>query len=215
MKDLIDKELKLAMHPTAIMFLFLSAMLLIPSYPYFIVFFYTCLGVFFICMTGRENRDIYYTMLLPVRKREIVGARFLLIALIEVLQFAIAVPFAVGHNMMYSAPNDAGMNVNIAFFGFAFLLLGLFNLVFFVKYYKNPNKVGVPFALGCFVFAAGMFAVEALRFTLPAFNETFNGMGTQNLAFQLAALVIGIALWAGLTLLAYRKSVRSFEAFDL
>lgn len=215
MKDLIVKEFKLAMHPTAIMFLFLSAMLMIPSYPYFIVFFYTCLGIFFICMTGRENKDVYYTMLLPVRKREIVGARFLLVAVIELLQFAIAAVFAVMHNMTQTQPNEAGMNLNIAFFGFAFLLLGLFNLVFLSTYYKNPNKVGVPFVLGCLVFAAGMFAVEAMRFALPGFNETLNGLGTQNLPYQLAALVIGIALWAGLTFFAYQKSVRSFEKFDL
>ena len=94
MKDLVYKELKLALHPAAIIFLCLSSMLMIPSYPYFIIFFYTCLGVFFICMSGRENKDIYFTMLLPVQKREIVGARFLLVALIELLQFAAAVPFA-------------------------------------------------------------------------------------------------------------------------
>ena len=104
MKDLVYKELKLALHPAAIIFLCLSSMLMIPSYPYFIIFFYTCLGVFFICMSGRENKDIYFTMLLPVQKREIVGARFLLVALIELLQFAAAVPFAFLHNAAYPGP---------------------------------------------------------------------------------------------------------------
>lgn len=185
MKNLLLKEFTLALHPTAVMFLFLSAMLLIPSYPYFVVFFYTCLGVFFICMTGRENKDVYYTMLLPVRKREIVGARFLMIVFIELLQFVIAAFFAAAHNQASALPNEAGMNPNIAFFGFAFMLLGLFNLVFFSMYYKNPNKVGIPFVFGCIVFGVGMFAVEACRFVLPGFNATLNGMGTQNLSSAL------------------------------
>lgn len=52
MKTLLQKELRLALHPTAPLFLCLSAMLLIPNYPYCVVFFYTSLAVFFICLTG-------------------------------------------------------------------------------------------------------------------------------------------------------------------
>lgn len=215
MKELVYKELKLALHPAAIIFLCLSSMLMIPSYPYFVIFFYTCLGVFFTCMAGRENKDLYYTILLPVKKREIVGARFLLVVLVELLQFAAAVPFALLHNTVYPGPNPAGMNVNIAFFGFAFLLLGLFNLVFFINYYKNPNKVGIPFLLGCIVFAVGMVLVEASKYVLPFAATYLNAQGTQNLPHQLAAFAIGAALWALFTLAAYRRSVKSFETFDL
>lgn len=215
MKNLLIKEWRLALHPAALLFLCLSSMLLIPSYPYFVIFFYTCLGLFFICLSGRENKDIYYTMLLPASKRGIVAARFLLAILIELLQFAAAIPFALLHNALYSAPNAAGMNVNTAFFGFAFLLIGLFNLVFFPKYYRNPNKVGMPFLFGCLAFAAGMTAVEAGRFALPAIDAYLNAQGTQNLPYQLTALATGAALWALFTLIAYRRSAKSFEAFDL
>ena len=76
MGKLMKKELKLAMHPTAPMFLALSAMLLIPNYPYYVIFFYTSLAVFFICLTGRENHDIFFTMLLPVSKKDVVKADF-------------------------------------------------------------------------------------------------------------------------------------------
>ena len=61
MKNLMRKELVLAMHPASVLFLLLSAMLLIPNYPYYVICFYTCLGTFFICLTGRENRDIEFT----------------------------------------------------------------------------------------------------------------------------------------------------------
>ena len=58
MKNLLRKELVLALHPTAPLFLALSAMLLIPNYPYLVAFFYTGLGVFFTCLNGRENDDV-------------------------------------------------------------------------------------------------------------------------------------------------------------
>ena len=52
MKELLLKELKLAMHPAAIMFIALSALLIIPNYPYYVTYFYTSLGIFFICLSG-------------------------------------------------------------------------------------------------------------------------------------------------------------------
>ena len=36
MKNLMRKELVLAMHPASVLFLLLSAMLLIPNYPYYV-----------------------------------------------------------------------------------------------------------------------------------------------------------------------------------
>ena len=44
MKNLMRKELLLAMHPASVLFLLLSAMLLIPNSPYSVICFYTCLG---------------------------------------------------------------------------------------------------------------------------------------------------------------------------
>ena len=43
MKNLLMKELRLALHPAAVMFLALSAMLLIPNYPMYVILFYTSL----------------------------------------------------------------------------------------------------------------------------------------------------------------------------
>ena len=60
MLNLLRKELRLAVHPTSWIFLGLSLMLLIPSYPYYVAFFYTGLGIFFTCLSARENQDISY-----------------------------------------------------------------------------------------------------------------------------------------------------------
>lgn len=39
MRALLIKEIKLSLHPTIPIFLLLSAMLIIPNYPYYVVFF--------------------------------------------------------------------------------------------------------------------------------------------------------------------------------
>lgn len=114
MKNLMRKELVLAMHPASVLFLLLSAMLLIPNYPYYVICFYTCLGTFFICLTGRENRDIEFTALLPVRKTDLVRARVFTVMLMQLAQLVIAVPFAVFSSRV-SAENLVGMDANTAF----------------------------------------------------------------------------------------------------
>ena len=60
MKALRQKEWRLSMTPVPFFFLALSALLLIPSYPYYVTFFYTSLGVFLFFQASRENRDVYY-----------------------------------------------------------------------------------------------------------------------------------------------------------
>ena len=46
MKLLIKKEWKLTVTPVPLLFLLLSALVLVPSYPYYVTFFYNALGIF-------------------------------------------------------------------------------------------------------------------------------------------------------------------------
>ena len=69
LSKLLYKEFKLALHPAAVLFLLLSSMMLIPNYPMYVLFFYNTLGIFFICLSGRENHDFAYSLSLPIRKR--------------------------------------------------------------------------------------------------------------------------------------------------
>ena len=71
MSKLIKKEFLLSMHPITPLMLLLSVMVLIPNYPYAVMFFYMTLAVFFTCMMGRENQDVIYSLTLPVAKRHI------------------------------------------------------------------------------------------------------------------------------------------------
>ena len=76
MIKLIKKEFGLAMHPIVPMMLLLSVMVLIPNYPYIVIFFYVSMAIFFTCLSGRENNDVVYSLNLPIAKKNIVKARF-------------------------------------------------------------------------------------------------------------------------------------------
>ena len=61
MCNLLWKELRLAAHPTLFVFLFMGALLLIPAYPYCVVFFFGCLGPTLTFVYGREDAFVSHS----------------------------------------------------------------------------------------------------------------------------------------------------------
>lgn len=216
MKDLLCKELRLSLHPAQLLFLALSAMVLIPSYPYYVIFLYTCLGVYFMFLSGRENRDVFYTALLPVRKCEVVRARVLSAALIELVQVLVTVPLAVLSVRMNPGTNTAGIEPNVAFFGLVFVMLGGFNLIFLPSFYQTALRTGRGLIWGSVFILLYFIAVESAAQYVPspvsAFLDTTEPAAQLR---QLPLLLCGLLLWIGLTALASRISERRFERVDL
>lgn len=140
MKNLLYKEFRLAIHPSVYIFFALAALLLVPSYPYYVSFFYLTLGIFLTFKTNRAENDIFYSALLPVRKGDVVRARVLTVALLELANILIAIPFAVlSAKINPAGGNNAGIEPNVAFFGLSFLMYGGFNLIFFPVFFIKPG----------------------------------------------------------------------------
>lgn len=215
MKNLIKKEFLLSMHPTAIIFLALSMMVIIPNYPYYVTFFYTGLGVFFTSLNGRENKDIYYTLSLPIAKKNIVKARFSFVIILELVQVIIAIPFAIIRQSMTIPGNQVGMDANIAFFGLSFILLGLFNYVFFSVYYKDVTKVGKAFAFSSIAVSIYIIIAESCAHVVPFFKNYLDTKDTMYVSYKVAVLFIGLLIYALLTYIVYLKSVNNFEKLDV
>lgn len=190
-------------------------MMLIPDYPYLITFFYATLGIFFICMFGRENHDIEYTALLPVGRRAIVQARFALCVGTELALMALSAVFAGIRPALGLMHNAAGMVPNAAMFGLAAALLGAFNIVFFPMYYKNTRKVGVPYTAGAIVYSLGMIAAMAATMAPGSPLRILDGYTPAAAGLRGAVFLCGAGVFAALTWLAFRISVRRFEQNDI
>lgn len=144
MKLLMKKEWKLVVTPVPLLFLLLSALVLVPSYPYYVTFFYNALGIFLMLQAARENRDVYYMALLPVTKRDVVRARFSTVVTLQLLQIAACIPFMLIRRGYAQINNPVGIEANLAFLGFGFVLMGLFNLTFLPMHYKTAMISASP-----------------------------------------------------------------------
>ena len=59
MMTLLYKEMRLAAHPTSIVFAFLGCLVLVLSYPYSVVFMFGCLAPYITFLNARETNDVW------------------------------------------------------------------------------------------------------------------------------------------------------------
>lgn len=217
MKNLLYKELKLALHPTAIIFLSFGAMLLIPQYCYYVAFIYTCLAIFFIFLTGRENNDITFTVNLPVCKRDVVKSRCIIIACLQLLQIIIAIPFAVITNIINPfGQNPAGINANPALFGSVFIMFTIFNLLFIPSFYKTAYNVGKAFIISGISVMFYIVVAEAIaQYISSPVSKFIDSTATVDIVKQVPIAIIGLIIWLGAWLFILKKSIKNFEKVDL
>ena len=218
MLNLIKKEIALCMHPTAFIFLFFAVLVFVPNYPYEVIFFFSCLSIFFCCMMTRENGDIAFSCALPVKKEHIPFAKMLVVFGLQcIILFLVGVIGAIKGAVLPAEQyvNHAGISANLVLVGNGAILLGTFNLIFFPCYFKTPDKIGVPFVIGAIVvfFVIGIFIV--LRWVTPLYSTNLNGLNSENTGAKSVALAIGIVIYAVLSAVSCKLSMKNFQRVDL
>lgn len=140
----------------------MGALTLVPAYPYGVVFFFGCLGIFQTFINARENKDAFFTAALPVNKRDVVRAKCQLLAAAQLGQLLLTVPFALLRVVLLPNGNPAGIEANVAYFGCGLLIYAAFNAVFLISFYKTAYKAGKAFLLGVIPVTLGIGVMETL-----------------------------------------------------
>ncbi|EOH94704.1 ABC-2 transporter permease [Enterococcus pallens] len=213
MFNLLYKEIRLAAHPNLFVFTCMGILVLIPAYPYGIIFLFSGLGIYISFMYGRETNDIYYTALLPVRKRDTVKAKCLLVVLAQLVQMLISLPFAFLRLIILSNGNPVGIEANIAFYGMGFLIYAVFNLIFLTVFFNTAYKAGKAFILAMLPTTIIMTVME-IFVHFPAFSW-LDSVKLPEMLRQVPILIIGFLVYVLATFLAYQVSVKRFEQVDL
>lgn len=213
MTKLLYKELRLVAHPTSIVFAFLGCLVLVPAYPYSVIFMFGCLAPYITFLHARETNDAWYTAILPVTKRESVLGKCLLIVSIQIFQLLFSIPFAFLRNALNIENNPVGLDATLAWYGLGFIVHAVFDLIFFPTFYKSGYKAGKAFIFASVPMVALMIVVEAVAH-IPAFTW-LDSYQPDHLLMQLSILVVGIICYAVSLSLAYHISVKRFHRVDL
>lgn len=217
MKNLIYKEFKLATPLLAYLFLAFSFMSFLPGYPILCGAFFVCFGIFQSYQNGREDNDVLYTVLLPVRKSDVVKAKYTAAIILQLIAFGLFAAFTLVR--MTFLPDAAAyvsnvlMNANFVFLAFVLLVFMAFNAVFIGGFFKTAYGFGKPF-----------IAFIVVSFVIIGIAETLHhlpGLGWLNvrdfafLSRQLAVLLISAVLYVIVSMLSCKASQKRFEKIDL
>lgn len=211
--NLLYKELRLAAHPNLFIFTSLGVLVIVPAYPYGMVFLFGCLAPFITFMYGRETNDIYYTSLLPVKKTDTVKAKFLLVILAQMTQILISLPFAYWRLHLLPEGNPAGIEANIAYYGFGLIIYTIFNIIFLTHFFKTAYKAGQAFLLAIIPATLGVLMMEVIVH-FPKF-QWLDSVTLDAMMRQLPILFVGILVYIIGMYFAYRVSSSRFERVDL
>jgi len=217
MNTLLFKELKLATPAITYWFLAFTLMTFIPNYPLLVGSFFVCLGIFYGYQFGREDNDILYSVLLPVRKGDIVSAKFHAACLIEGIAIVMIALFSAIRIVFLSSlgPYAAGslMNSNLYCLGCVFLVFTLFNTVFIGSFFKTAYKVGSPFLRYCIFTLLFVTAAEVL-IHIPGFS-ILTQTTPAALLVQGIFLLGAIGVYVSLTALTCHLAKSRFEKLDI
>ena len=193
MLNLIKKELSLCLHPTAFIFLSFAVLVFVPG-------------------------DIAFSCALPVKKEHIPFAKMLVVFGLQCIILLLvgiigAIKGAVLPVEQYI--NQAGVSANLVLVGNGAILLGIFNLIFFPCYFKNPDKIGVPFVIGAVVIFLLISVFIILRWATPLYSTTLNGLNSENTGAKLVVFAIGIVIYTILSVISCKLSMKHFQRVDL
>lgn len=226
MKALLYKELCLAMHPICYVFIAIfPLMILIPAYPIGIGFIYilTCYPILFLgANKGQQSNDLLYSVLLPVRKKDIVLARIITVILIQVtyiLLMTALYPLArvINEAIIQNAEDPEkyfipglGLNSFVLLLAFGIIGYAVADLIFFPIYYKKGKSIVMStlFTIIGFVLYIGIFTI-----VLP-YIPGLEFINNLHIGIQFVILAGAIILSILLHLLVYKISSKRLAKVD-
>lgn len=216
MSQLLKKEFTFTALPLTYIFILFAFMTFIPGYPILVGAFFFCMGIFQTFQYAKEQNDVLYSVLMPVRKRDVVTARYAFIAALQMAYFILCALLTAIRSTAFSDAvpyaENAMMNANIAYLGYILLVFAVFNTVFVGGFWKSAYYTGKPFLLFSIIGFVIIGAAEALHH-IPGLAEL--NSQTSGLKLQLPVLLISAIAYTVCTFLSLQKSRRTFERIDL
>ena len=227
MKALLYKELKLAMHPMCYLFIVMFPfMILIPSYPLFVGFIYVlvCYPVLFLgANKGQQSNDLLYSVLLPIRKRDIVLARMMTVILMQFTFIAIVsclypLALALNNAAREASPEltDIGLGLSgyVSVVAIAIVSYALADIIYFPIYYKKGKSIVLSTLLMIFVTSIFLTVFTIIIPYIPGCEGYKTLLCDSGVGIQFAFLGGALVIYALIHFIAYKISAKRLELVD-
>ena len=145
MRNIMRKEMKLSASPLSYLFILFGLMFFLPGYPVLCGAFFVTLGIFQGFQYAREANDIVFSSLLPISKKDVVMGKYLFVCFIEACSLILMLVSSfirmsfLSEAAVYRA--NALMNANLFAVGGAFLIFGLFNVIFLGGFFNPHHRI--------------------------------------------------------------------------
>ena len=210
---MLYKEIRLVAHPSSIVFVTLGCLVIVPAYPYSVIFMFGCLASYVTFVNARETNDAWYSAILPKTKKDYVLGKILLVASFQVFQLLFSVPFVLLRTALNIPNNPVGLDPSIAWYGMGLILYAIFDFVFLTSFFKTGCKVGLSFIKAAIPMTILMLAIEACAH-IPNLSwlDSFSPI---DLFHQVPILAVGIIAYCTLLLFTYHICCKRFKNVDL
>lgn len=217
MKNLLAKEMKLAASPLSYIFILFALMTMIPGYPILVGAFFVCFGIFHSFQSSRENNDILYTVLLPVKKTDAVKAKYAFTCFIQIVSFLLALLLTFVRMTVLSEAspyvNNPMMNANQFYLAGMLIVFAAFNIIFINKFFKTAYKIGIPF-LTYGIAAFVLIAISETLHHIPGL-EWLNATATASNITMWIFVAVSFVIYIAATLIGLKSSIKKFNEVDI
>lgn len=216
MSKILKKEFFFTALPISYIFILFAFITFLPGYPILCGSFFLTLGIFYTFQNAREGNDVLFTALLPVKKSDVVKARFIFVVTVEAVYFIITSVItlirctALKESEAYLT--NPLMNANILFLGFTLLIFAMFNLIFLKGFWKDAYRLGVPFVLSVTASFLVIGTGEALHH-FPGLSELNSPSGM--LPVQISFFFLSLIIYIIATVVSCKKSIQTFKKVEL
>lgn len=215
MRTLLKKEFGLTGAMITYLFILTAGAAMVPNYPILAVTMVVGIGLIVTFQGAREAHDTDYYAILPIRKRDVVKAKFLFVMGIEWLTLLLLTVVVILRGVFLRSAQayleNPMMNANAAYLGYTLICFAVFNSFFLAAFFKTGYSFVKP---SIYYFTAEFLCIgtfEALHH-ITALAE-LNATTVNDL--QIIALAIGGLLYACMTIISYFISANAFEKVDL
>lgn len=228
MKKLLYKEFALSMHPMCyVMTLVFPFMCLIPNFPIFVGTLYVIPAFSFLFLgaqKGKQSNDLFYSALLPIRKKDIVKARMISGTVMELATLCVlsillpikrAIEVAIPETQVFLADGF------VSLLAFAVIGYTMVNAIFFLMFYRNGRSVMAPTLIATFSYIVYILIfTSVLNFVnpvthqpaVPGFYQAFINI---DLWIQFIYLIVALIIYFVINFFVYKKASKELEKADL